>query len=39
MGAMIEITEADLQALLAAMRRRQGPMTLEELLEVLRAGR
>lgn len=36
---MIEITEAELQLLLAAMRRRQSPMTLDELAQVLRAGR
>lgn len=36
---MIEITEADLQVLLAALRRRQTPMTLDELVQTLREGR
>ena len=33
------LTEADMQLLLQAMRRRQKPMTLDELVAVLREGR
>lgn len=32
------ISDADLQRLLQAMRRSQRPMTLDEMVEVLRAG-
>lgn len=39
MESTIEISEADLQRLLLAMRRRQQPMTLDELIEVLREAR
>lgn len=34
----IVISEADLQRVLQAMRRSQRPMTIDELVEVLRAG-
>ena len=33
------LSEADLQLLLQAMRRRQRPMTLDEMIVVLREGR
>lgn len=39
MESRVEISEADLQRLLLAMRRKQQPMTLDELIEVLREGR
>jgi hypothetical protein len=35
----VVISEAELQLLLQAMRRRQRPMTLDELVAVLREGR
>ena len=38
-GNQIVFTEADLHLLLQAMRRRQRPMTLDELIAVLREGR
>lgn len=34
----VEISDADLQRLLQAMRRSQRPMTLDELIELLRNG-
>lgn len=34
----IEITEADLQRLLQAIRRGQRPLTLDEMVELLRQG-
>ena len=35
----VVISEAELQLLLQAMRRRQRPMTIDELIAVLREGR
>lgn len=39
MEPTIEISEADLQRLLLVMRRKQQPMTLDELIAVLREER
>lgn len=35
----VTLTEADLQRLLLAMRRSQRPLTLDEMVALLRAGR